>query len=54
MTRMDFIILIIGSDINAYYMARCAHEAYHVKPYMLAHSRMAFTANSDIINIFYN
>ena len=51
---MDFIILIIGSDINAYYMARCAHEAYHVKPYMLAHNRMAFTANSNIINIFYN
>ena len=54
MTKMDFIILIIGSDINAYYMARCAHEAYHVKPYMLAHSKMAFTANSNIINIFYN
>ena len=51
---MDFIILIIGSDINAYYMARCVHEAYNVKPYMLAHSKMAFTANSNIINIFYN
>ena len=54
MTKMDFIILIIGSDINAYYMARCTHEAYNVKPYMLAHSKMAFTANSNIINIFYN
>ena len=51
---MDFIILIIGSDINAYYMARCTHEAYGIKPYMLAHSKMAFTANSNIINIFYN
>ena len=51
---MDFEILIIGSDINAYYMARCTHEAYGKKAYMLAHSKMAFTHYSNIINIIYN
>lgn len=51
---MDFEILILGSDINAYYMARCTHEAYGKKAYMLARNKMAFTHYSNIINIIYN
>ena len=31
---MDFEVLILGSDVNAYYMARCVHEAYNKKAYL--------------------
>ena len=26
---MDFELLIVGMDANAYYMARCYHEKYN-------------------------
>lgn len=51
---MDFEVLILGSDINAYYMARCTHEAFGKKAYVLANKKMAFTAYSTILNIIYN
>lgn len=51
---MDFEVLILGSDINAYYMARCTHEAFRKKAYVLANKKMAFTAYSTILNIIYN
>jgi len=51
---MDFEVLILGSDINAYYMARCTHEAFNKKAYLLANKKMAFTAYSTILNIIYN
>lgn len=51
---MDFEVLIIGSDVNAYYMARCTHEAYNKKPYMLINSKLLFTTYSKIINRIYN
>lgn len=51
---MDFEILIIGSDVNAYYMARCTHEACNKKPYMLIKDKLAFTTYSKIINHIYN
>ena len=50
---MDFDILILGSDANAYYMARCAHEAYHKKAYIIGKDRLAFTKFSNILNIQY-
>jgi len=50
---MEFDILILGSDANAYYMARCAHEAYHKKAYLIAKDRLAFTKFSNILNIQY-
>ncbi len=28
---MEPKVLIVGTDINAYYMARCYHEIYHKK-----------------------
>ena len=51
---MDFEVLILGSDVNAYYMARCTHEAFNKKAYLLANRKMAFTAYSTILNIIYN
>ncbi|MBR5662885.1 MAG: hypothetical protein IKX00_04485 [Bacilli bacterium] len=51
---MEFEVLILGSDVNAYYMARCTHEAYNIKPYMLINSKLQFTTHSRIINHIYN
>lgn len=51
---MEFEVLIIGSDVNAYYMARCTHEAYNKKSYMLIKSPLAYTTTSKIINHIYN
>ncbi len=48
---MDFIVLILGSDINAYYMARCYHEEYNKKAYMIGKLGMNFTSYSKIINL---
>jgi len=51
---MNFEVLILGSDVNAYYMARCTHEKYGKKAYLLASKKMAFTAYSTILNILYD
>lgn len=48
---MDFEVLIIGSDINAYYMARCCHEAYNKKAYVIGKEPMKFTTYSKILNL---
>jgi len=49
----DFEVLIIGSDANAYYMARCCYEAYHKKAHLIAKERLAFTKYSNILTIEY-
>lgn len=51
---MKYNILIIGSDANAYYLARCYHELYHQKAYLLAKSPLPYTQYSNIVNIIYN
>lgn len=48
---MDFELLILGSDINAYYMARCYHEEYNKKAYLIGKTPMPFTSYSKILNI---
>lgn len=48
---MDFELLILGSDINAYYMARCYHEEYGKKAYLIGKTAMKFTSYSKILNI---
>lgn len=48
---MDFEVVIIGSDINAYYMARNCYEEYHKKPYLIIKERMKYTTLSNIVNI---
>lgn len=50
---MDFEVLILGSDANAYYMARCCYEAYHKKAYLIGKDRLAFTKFSNILTISY-
>ncbi len=51
---MDFEILIIGTDANAYYMARCYHEAYGKKATLLGKSPMIYTKYTNILNVIYN
>lgn len=50
---MDFEVLILGTDANAYYMARCCYEAYHKKAYLIGKDRLAFTKFSNILNVEY-
>ena len=51
---IKFEVLIIGTDANAYYMARCYHEAYNKKAYVLGRNQMSFTKYSNIVNVNYN
>ncbi len=50
---MDFEVLILGTDANAYYMARCCYEAYHKKAYLIGKERLAFTKFSNILYVHY-
>lgn len=51
---MDFEILIVGTDANAYYMARCYHEAYGKKANLLGKTPMIYTKYTNILNVIYN
>ena len=46
---MDFILLIVGMDANAYYMARCYHEKYGRKAYLIGKNPIWFTSLSRIV-----
>lgn len=50
---MDFEVLIIGTDANAYYMARCFHEAYHKKAHLVGKSPLPYTQYTDILEVRY-
>ena len=50
---MDFLVLILGSDANAYYMARCAYEAYNKKPHLIGQKRLGFVRFTNILTIEY-
>ena len=47
---MNFTVLILGSDPNAYYMARCFHELYGTKVDMMSEAAIGVTTYSGIIN----
>lgn len=53
MKNMDFEVLILGTDPNAYYMARCCYEAYQKKPYVIGKNPLPFTTYSSILNVSY-
>ena len=48
-----FKVLIMGSDANSYYMARCTYEKYHIKAHLIGQKRLAFTKYSNILTISY-
>lgn len=48
-----FTFLIVGMDANAYYMARCYHEKYNKKAYLIGKHPIWFTELSDIVNVKY-
>lgn len=45
-----FIPVIIGTDLNAYAMARCFHEAYGIKPVVVGKLLLPFVKYSNIIS----
>ena len=47
----DFIPVIIGTDLNAYYMARCFNDEYHIRPLVLGKASMGYTSHSKILNL---
>ena len=51
---MDFEVLIMGSDANAYYMARCYHEEYGKKAHLIGAHCLSFTQYTNILTIEYN
>ena len=50
---MDFTLLIIGADANAYYMARCYHELTNKIAYIIAKNPIWFTECSKIVKTKY-
>ncbi|WP_334098914.1 GNAT family N-acetyltransferase [Parolsenella catena] len=49
--REDLVPIVLGGDIGAYALAREFHEAYHVKPQMLASAPIAAVAHSQILDV---
>ncbi len=48
--KENFNVLILGSDFNAYYMARCYHELYHEKVNVIAKKAIGVVSYSQIVN----
>ena len=46
----SFDVLILGSDFNAYYMARCYHELYNKKVNVISKKAMGVVSYSKIVN----
>lgn len=46
----DFSVLILGSDFNSYYMARCYHELYHEKVNVISKRAIGVVSYSSIVN----
>lgn len=46
---MNFGVVILGSDINPYYMARCFNDEYNIKPHLICKQYMGITGLSNIL-----
>lgn len=51
---MTHNVVLLGSDINAYYMARCYYELFNEPVDMIAAEKIRFTEFSSIVNIQYH
>ena len=51
---MQHKAVLIGSDMNTYYMARCYHEAFNENIDVIATEPIRFTQFSSIVNITYH
>ena len=49
--KQDFIPVLLGTDINAYGMARSFHEAYGYKSLLIGKGRLGATMNSNILEV---
>ena len=47
---MDFTVVLLGADANAYYMARCFHELYGKPVDLINHTLIGVTKLSNIIH----
>ncbi|BDH63104.1 D-aspartate ligase [Lysinibacillus sp. PLM2] len=48
--EQPFLPILLGSDMNAYGMARAFYEAYGIKPLVLGRSHLTATQDSSILN----
>ena len=48
--EQPFLPILLGSDMNAYGMARAFYEAYGIKPLVLGRSHLTATQDSHILN----
>ena len=48
MSKLNFIPIIVGTDINAYNMSISFHEEYNVKPVLVGRGELPFTKFSTI------
>ena len=51
MGQLDFLPVLLGSDVNVYGMARSFHEAYGVKSIAVGKGRLNATSNSAIVTV---
>ncbi|MBQ1383889.1 MAG: ATP-grasp domain-containing protein, partial [Firmicutes bacterium] len=48
--KVDFMPILLASDINVYSMARAFHEEYGIKSLMVARERGAMTKDTNILD----
>ena len=51
---MERNVVLLGSDINVYYMARCYYELFNKPVDVIATEKIRFTEHSSIVNIEYH